>query len=121
MWKSICEATKKLKASTGIDVIIPCGTAVQNARSVEALKNSKELTRDNQHIDEYMGRYLVACTIFESIIAPCMGRNLREDLTILGKMNDANQVNNSNRRLLQNCAKLAVANNYEVSSFAGAL
>ena len=121
MWKSICEATKKLKASTGIYVIIPCGTAVQNARSVEALKNSKELTRDNQHIDEYMGRYLVACTFFESIIAPCMGRNLREDLTILGKMNDANQVNNSNRRLLQNCAKLAVANNYEVSSFAGAL
>lgn len=121
MWKSICDATRKMKVTTGIDIIIPCGTAVQNARSVAALKTEKEFTRDNQHIDLHMGRYLTACTFFESIIAPCLGRNLREDLTILGKNGEPNQVNNTNRRLLQNCARLAVANNYEVSTFAGEL
>ena len=121
MWKSICDATRKMKVTTGIDIIIPCGTAVQNARSVTALKTEKEFTRDNQHIDLHMGRYLTACTFFESIIAPCLGRNLREDLTILGKNGEPNQVNNTNRRLLQNCARLAVANNYEVSTFAGEL
>ncbi|MBQ0023391.1 MAG: DUF4886 domain-containing protein [Prevotellaceae bacterium] len=119
MWKSICTSVQKMKAASGIDVIIPCGTAVQNARSVEALKTEKELTRDDLHMDLYMGRYLVGCTFFESIIAPCLGRNLREDFTIYGKAKDSNQVNNSNRKLLQNCARLAVANNYEISEFAG--
>lgn len=119
MWKSICSSVKKMKEISGIDVIIPCGTAVQNARSVEALKTENEFTIDNQHIDKYMGRYLVACTFFEAIIAPCLGRNLRDDITIYGKANDPNQVNNSNRRILQNCARLAVANNYEISEFAG--
>lgn len=119
MWKSICSSVKKMKEASGIDVIIPCGTAVQNARSVEALKTENEFTRDNQHIDLYMGRYLVACTFFESIIAPCFGLSIRDNTIEYGKPNKDNQVNSSNRRLLQNCARLAVANNYEVSEFAG--
>lgn len=119
MWKSICYSTQKLKEVSGIDVVIPCGTAVQNARNVPALRTDKEFTRDNQHIDLYMGRYLTACTFFQSIIAPCLGRSLREDMTTYGKANSQNQVNNSNRRLLQNCARLAVANNYEISEFVG--
>lgn len=119
MWKSICTSVKKMKEASGIDIVIPCGTAVQNARSVEALKTENEFTRDNQHIDLYMGRYLVACTFFESIIAPCLGKNLRDDITVYGKADKPNQVNNTNRRILQNCARLAVANNYEISEFAG--
>lgn len=119
MWKSICTAVRKMKAASGIDVVIPCGTAVQNAREVEALKVDNELTRDGTHINNYAGRYLLACTFFESIIAPCMNRSIREDNTTYGKSTDVGQVNDSNRRLLQNCARLAVANNYEISEFAG--
>lgn len=119
MWKNICNSVKKMKATTGIDVIIPCGTAVQNARSVAALNVDNELTRDGLHINLYSGRYLLACTFFESIIAPCLTRNLRDDITIYGKSNETGAVNNANRRLLQNCARLAVANNYEISEFAG--
>lgn len=119
MWRQICISTRKMKEESGIDVIIPCGTAVQNARAVPMLKTEKELTRDNQHLDLCMGRYLAACTFFESIIAPCLGRSIREDKSIIGKAGERNQVNATNRRLLQNCAKLAVANNYIVSSFAG--
>ncbi len=119
MWKSICTSVRKMKAASGIDLIIPCGTAVQNAREVEALKVDNELTRDGTHINYFAGRYLLACTFFESIIAPCLNRNLRDDTTIYGKESDTGQVNNTNRRLLQNCARLAVANNYEISEFAG--
>jgi hypothetical protein len=120
MWKNICNSIKKMKAISGIDVIIPCGTAVQNARSVEALNIDNELTRDGLHINLYSGRYLLACTFFESIIAPCLCRSLRDDMTIYGKSTDIGPVNNSNRRQLQNCARLAVANNYEISEFASA-
>lgn len=118
MYTSICNSCKKLKQNSGIDVIIPGGTAVQNARSVPALQLDNEFTRDNQHIDLYMGRYLLACTFFEAIIAPTLCRDIREDNTILGKPGDKNQVNSANRRLLQNCARLAVAQNFEVSEFA---
>ena len=118
MWKSICTSVRKMKAASGIDIIIPCGTAVQNAREVEALKVDNELTRDGTHINYFAGRYLLACTFFESIIAPCLNRNLRDDTTIYGKDTDTGQVNNTNRRLLQNCARLAIANNYEISEFA---
>ena len=119
MWQSICSSVKKMKAASGIDLVIPCGTAVQNARSVEALNVDNELTRDGFHINLYAGRYLLACTFFESIIAPCLNRSIRDDITIYGKTTDVGQVNNANRRLLQNCARLAVANNYEISEFVG--
>ena len=119
MWKSICTSVKKMKEASGIDIIIPCGTAVQNARSLEALNVDNELTRDGTHINLYAGRYLLACTFFESIISPCLNRSIRDDITIYGKSSDVGQVNNANRRLLQNCARLAVANNYEISEFAG--
>ena len=119
MWKSLCTSIRKMKAASGIDVIIPCGTAVQNARGVEALKVDNELTRDGTHISMYAGRYLLACTFFESIIAPCLNRSIREDNMVYGKSTDASQVNDTNRRLLQNCARLAVSNNYEISEFAG--
>lgn len=118
MWKSICTAVRKMKAVSGIDVVIPCGTAVQNAREVEALKIDNELTRDGTHINFYAGRYLLACTFFESIIAPCMNRNIRDDSTVYGRSTDIGHVTDANRRLLQNCARLAVANNYEISEFA---
>lgn len=119
MWKNICASVKKMKAASGIDIIIPCGTAVQNARSVELLNVDNELTRDGTHINYYAGRYLLACTFFETIVAPCMNRSLRDDRTVFGKVTDVGQVNDENRRLLQNCARLAVANNYEISEFAG--
>ena len=117
MYKKICDSVKKMKAVSGIDVIIPCGTAVQNARNVSSLVTDNEFTRDNQHIDLYMGRYLLACTFFEAIIAPCLSRNIRNDITIYGKQGTSSVVNSSNRHVLQNCARLAVANNYEVSEF----
>lgn len=117
MYKSICDAAKKMKANSGIDVIIPCGTAVQNARNMYTLVTQKELTRDDLHMDYLMGRYLTACTFFEAIITPTLGLNLRDTNCDFGKKTAPNQVNYANRDMLKKCARLAVANNYEVSEF----
>lgn len=119
MWRQIVQSIEKMRANSGIDLIIPCGTAIQNARAATTLQTKDEFTRDGQHLDEYMGRYVAACTFFETIIGPSLCRSIRDDLSIIGKSTDPNQVNNSNRRLLQNCARLAVANQHEVSEFAG--
>ena len=116
MWKKICAASNEMKQKSGIDIIIPCGTAVQNARSLRSITTKNEWTRDNQHISLYQGRYLLACTFFETIIAPCFNADLRDDKTVYGKKN-GEIVDDTNRKLLQNCAKLAVANNYNVSEF----
>ena len=119
MWRQIVQSVQKMRQNSGIDLIIPCGTAIQNARAAANLTTANEFTRDGQHLDNYMGRYVAACTFFESIIGPCMSRSIRDDLSIIGKSSDANQVNNANRRILQNCARLAVANQNEVSEWAG--
>lgn len=120
MWRQIVQSVQKMRQNSGIDLIIPCGTAIQNARAANAVLQSKnDFCRDGQHLDERMGRYVAACTFFESIIGPALGRSIRDDLTIVGKASDASRVDNSNRRKLQNCARLAVANQSEVSEFAG--
>lgn len=116
MWKKICSASNEMKQKSGIDIIIPCGTAVQNARKINSITTNNEWTRDNQHISLYQGRYLLACTFFESVIAPCFNADLRDDKTVYGKKN-GEIVDETNRRKIQNCAKLAVANNYNVSEF----
>jgi len=116
MWKKICAASDEMKQKSGIDVIIPCGTAVQNARKINSITTNNEWTRDNQHISLYQGRYLLACTFFESVIAPCFNADLRDDKTVYGKKS-GEIVDETNRRKIQNCAKLAVANNYNVSEF----
>lgn len=116
MWKRICQASNEMKQKSGIDVIIPCGTAVQNARSLTSVTTSNEWTRDNQHISTYQGRYLLACTFFESIIAPCFNADLHEDHSTYGRRAD-DIINDSNRLPVQNCARLAVANNYNISEF----
>lgn len=119
MWEQICHSVRKMREVSGIDIVIPCGTAIQNARTASTLTSTTEFTRDTQHLDLYQGRYIAACTFFESIIGPCLQRSIRDDLSILGAATDENQVNNKNRRILQNCARLAVANNYSISHFAG--
>lgn len=116
MWKKICAASGEMKRKSGIDIIIPCGTAVQNARKLTGIATSNEWTRDNQHISLYQGRYLLACTFFESVIAPCFNADLRDDRTVYGKRN-GEIVDDTNRRKIQNCARLAVADNYNVSEF----
>ena len=64
MYNSIMSAVKKISKETGIKVVIPSGTAVQNARTT-LLKDT--MTRDGYHLHKTFGRYVAACTWFETI------------------------------------------------------
>ena len=116
MWQRICSATRLMRQQSGIDVIIPCGTAVQNARNLKSVTTSNEWTRDNQHISLYQGRYLLACTFFEAVISPCLGISIADDHSRLGRNADE-MVDDATRPLIQRCARMAVANNYAISDF----
>lgn len=64
MYNSIVDAVNRAARLTGIKIIIPCGTAVQNARTT-ILKD--KMTRDGFHLHKVYGRYTAACTWYEKI------------------------------------------------------
>ena len=98
-------------------MIIPTGTAIQNARTTN-LNTPHGLTRDGKHLAYGVGRYVAACTWFEALIAPVYGVSVVGNSTIHDI--DENEQNNStyetapvtneNRILCQQCAAAAVAN-----------
>jgi len=69
MYEAIVDATQKAMEEEDFDIVIPAGTAIQNARTNEYLNNvNDELTRDDYHLDYGIGRYVAALTAFESLI-----------------------------------------------------
>jgi hypothetical protein len=69
MYKAIAKTYQQAADESKIDIIIPCGTSIQNARTYPNLKSiGDELTRDGFHLDEKMGRYIAGLTVFETLI-----------------------------------------------------
>ena len=108
------ECTQKLMEEYKITDIIPIGTAVQNARNT-SLNTPLYLTRDNWHLCMGVGRYLAACTFFESVITPIshisvLGNTAIHQLTDdeKYKYNGSVAVDETNRLLCQLCALDAV-------------
>lgn len=64
MYDAIMATVRKISKSSGIKMVIPSGTAVQNARTT-ILKDC--ITRDGYHMHKVNGRYTVACTWYEKI------------------------------------------------------
>lgn len=64
MYEAIVDAVNRAARLTGIRVVIPSGTAVQNARTT-VFKD--KMTRDGYHMHKPYGRYTVACTWYEKI------------------------------------------------------
>lgn len=64
MFDSIVNAYNKASVRTGIKIIIPAGTAIQNARSSYLGDN---LNRDGYHLNYTIGRYIAACTWYEKM------------------------------------------------------
>ncbi|MDO4993550.1 MAG: DUF4886 domain-containing protein [Bacteroidales bacterium] len=71
-WQSIANATRMMMRFDGIDVIIPMGTAIENARH-STLQNDTELTRDGTHLAFGVSRYIAACAWVETLFAPVFG------------------------------------------------
>lgn len=65
MYSSIVNATKQAAELANIDIIIPAGTAIQNART-SGLGDT--FCRDGYHLELGVGRYTAACTWYEKVL-----------------------------------------------------
>lgn len=64
MYNAIIDAVNKAKKLVNISLVVPSGTAIQNARTSVVGDN---FTRDGYHLSIPMGRYVAACTWYESL------------------------------------------------------
>lgn len=119
----------KTKASK-INLIIPTGTAIQNARgtslndpgSAQNPSTTLLLTRDGAHSSLGIGRYVTACTWFQKIIAPIYGVSItgnsyRPYPYVLNNNYsfEGDQITDSRAAICWQCAIEAVNHPYEVT------
>ena len=114
MYKEILECVAKLKADYNIPVVIPCGDAVQLARGTRLNNSGKvpadskvyDLTRDGFHLSRQYGRYLAACTWFEALIRPTLGKSVKGNPYCL--LDTEYSIPAKDAKLCQKCAVKAV-------------
>ena len=121
-WKQIASAAWEEVARDGIDVVIPVGTAIQNARN-SSLETMHDLTRDGRHLSCGTGRYIACCTWFQSLFAPVFHSSILGN-SFIHKVTEEEQklstyewvdVTESNRDLCQKCAYNAWLNKYVIT------
>jgi hypothetical protein len=64
MYTEIVDAVSRVAETAQINIVIPAGTAIQNARSSYIGDN---FCRDGYHLDTGIGRYTAACTWYEKL------------------------------------------------------
>ena len=65
-YSSIVNAVNaKIVSNEKIDVIIPAGTAIENAKT--SYLTDKQLQRDSKHLNYGMGRYIAGLTLFKAL------------------------------------------------------
>lgn len=89
------ENYKFLKERVGLDVIIPVSTAVENLRTV--LDNGHQLTRDNWHLCYGAGRYLAACSVYETLFAAPFGISMFDNPYLHPLTDDEKVIDSSNQ------------------------
>ena len=85
MYNAIRDCVSRASADFNIPVVIPSGLAIQNARGtrlnneslVPADNKVYQLTRDGFHLTRQHGRYIAACTWFEALIKPTLGKSVK--------------------------------------------
>lgn len=107
MYEAIVSASTSAATTAGIDIIIPSGTAIQNARSSFIGDN---FCRDGYHLDLGIGRYTAACTWYEKLTGNTVVGN-----TYTGGLSAAYV------EVAQNAAHNAIANPLSVTNLGGIL
>lgn len=114
MYDEILGCVAKLRKDFDIPVVIPCGEAVQLARGTRLNNNGKvpadckvyDLTRDGFHLSRQYGRYLAACTWFETLIKPTLGKSVKGNPCTL--IDTEHSITAKDAKLCQKCAVKAV-------------
>lgn len=97
MYRSIVDANAKASDLTGIAIVIPSGTAIQNERSGFV---GDHLNRDGYHLDLHMGRYTAACTWADKLLGiniltnPYIPEQVTWDEILLARISARNAVRN---------------------------
>lgn len=106
MYEAIMDASRRATEWVPIDLLVPAGTAIQNARTSFIGDN---LTRDGYHLDLHIGRFVAACTWFESLFG---------EQAPVGRFRPDN-VSEAQAKVAQQAAHAAVAQPFAVTSLAG--
>ena len=114
MYSAISQCVEKASQEFNLSFVVPSGDAIQLARATR-LNNAGEvpsdcevydLTRDGYHLSRQFGRYIAACTWFEALIKPILGKS------VLGNgytLRDTEySITKKDARLCQKCAVRAV-------------
>lgn len=72
MYKAIADATKKISKMKDFAMVIPAGTAIQNARTSS---QGDTYTRDGYHLELTFGRFTAACAWFEKLFKKDVRKN----------------------------------------------
>ena len=115
MYNAISKAYRQASYSTGIDVLIPCGTSIQNARTNKYLRAvGNELTTDGYHLNEGVGRYIAGLTLFETIIKEeNINKDLYKDINFIPNTIDTTEnLIYSAKKAVEN----AIANPFEIKA-----
>lgn len=72
MYRAIVETVRDAAARAGITLVIPTGTAIQNAR---LNMHRDDFCRDGYHLDKTIGRYTAACAWFEALLGKTVAGN----------------------------------------------
>ena len=122
-WNGICLAAQCVMAQDGFDLLIPMGTAIQNARGT-SLNTENDLTCDGTHLAYGVGRYVAACAWVQALLAPAFGFSILDnDAYGIGEdeMDDAYKntdtyvpVTDDNRIICRQCAYNACLSPYRL-------
>ena len=75
MYRDIVETVDKVARKEKIRIIIPSGPAIQTGRTLMG----DRMNRDGFHLGWGLGRYLAACTWFETFLGPVNGNSYRPE------------------------------------------
>ena len=102
MYDGIVASTRRVLADLHPDVLVPAGTAIQNARTSSL---GDHLNRDGYHLNLVYGRYAAACTWFEAITKK----------SVIGNTFTPQGITPLQKRIAQEAAHAAVKHQFEVT------
>ena len=113
MYNGIVSCVRRASEEFSLPVI-PSGDAIQIAREtrlnndndVPATSKVYQLTRDGYHLTRQFGRYIAACTWFEALIKPTLGKSVMGNSYLL--RDTEYSITSKEARLCQECAVKAV-------------
>lgn len=105
MYTAIVETVNKVAEKVAINIVIPSGTAIQNARTSYL---GDTFCRDGHHLNLIIGRYIAACTWYEKLT----GRN------VIGNSFAPVSLTETEIRIAQEAAHRAVKHPDRITAFA---